>query len=164
LVLGQVFSEYFGFPANLQSTDHSIITIIYHLGLVKEANRRRSSTWTVSPHYNINNSIQFNSLLFMCCVNSCKANNNNINLVSREELILHTGTQMCILVGVYRHCRRNCCVLCHENENSTYLRSIGKHLPGYMASHPMNFIVPAVRTTHTHSPIHQRNLAISRQS
>jgi hypothetical protein len=35
VALGQVFSEYFGFPANLQSTNFSTITFIYHLGLVK---------------------------------------------------------------------------------------------------------------------------------
>jgi hypothetical protein len=34
VALGQVFSEYFGFPANSHSTDCSAI-IIYHLGLVK---------------------------------------------------------------------------------------------------------------------------------
>jgi hypothetical protein len=35
VALGQVFSEYFGFPANLYSTNFSTITIIYHLGLVQ---------------------------------------------------------------------------------------------------------------------------------
>jgi hypothetical protein len=30
VALGQVFSEYFGFPADLQSTSFSIITLIYH--------------------------------------------------------------------------------------------------------------------------------------
>jgi hypothetical protein len=33
--LGQIFSEYFGFPANLHSTNCSTITIIDHLGLVQ---------------------------------------------------------------------------------------------------------------------------------
>jgi hypothetical protein len=33
MALGQVFSEYFGFPANLHSTNCSTITLIYHLGL-----------------------------------------------------------------------------------------------------------------------------------
>jgi hypothetical protein len=33
VALGQVFSEYFGFPANLHSTSYSTITLIYHLGL-----------------------------------------------------------------------------------------------------------------------------------
>jgi hypothetical protein len=32
---GQVFSEYFGSPANLHSTNCSTITIIYHLALVQ---------------------------------------------------------------------------------------------------------------------------------
>jgi hypothetical protein len=39
VALGQVFSEYFGSPANLHSTDCSTIIIniiiIYHLGLVQ---------------------------------------------------------------------------------------------------------------------------------
>jgi hypothetical protein len=35
VALGQVFSEYFGFPANLHSADFSTITITYHLGLVQ---------------------------------------------------------------------------------------------------------------------------------
>jgi hypothetical protein len=35
VALGQFFSEYFGFPVNLYSTDFSTITIIYHLGLVQ---------------------------------------------------------------------------------------------------------------------------------
>jgi hypothetical protein len=33
--LRQVFSEYFGFPANLYSTNFSTITITYHRGLVQ---------------------------------------------------------------------------------------------------------------------------------
>jgi hypothetical protein len=33
--LGQVFYEYFGFPANLQSTNFPTITITYHPGLVQ---------------------------------------------------------------------------------------------------------------------------------
>jgi hypothetical protein len=34
--LGQVFSEYFGFPcANLHSTNFSTITITYHPGLIQ---------------------------------------------------------------------------------------------------------------------------------
>jgi hypothetical protein len=35
VVLGQVFSEYFGFPANLHSTNSSTITITCHPGLVQ---------------------------------------------------------------------------------------------------------------------------------
>jgi hypothetical protein len=35
VALGQVFSEYFGSPANLHSTNCSTITFIYHLGLVQ---------------------------------------------------------------------------------------------------------------------------------
>jgi hypothetical protein len=35
VALKQVFSEYFGFPANSHSTSCSTIVIIYHLGLVK---------------------------------------------------------------------------------------------------------------------------------
>jgi hypothetical protein len=36
VALGQVFSEYFGYPChNLHSTIFSTITIIYHLGLVQ---------------------------------------------------------------------------------------------------------------------------------
>jgi hypothetical protein len=33
--LGQVFSEYFGFPANLYSTNFYTITITYHPGLIQ---------------------------------------------------------------------------------------------------------------------------------
>jgi hypothetical protein len=33
--LGQIFSEYFGFPAKLYSTSFSTITITYHSGLVQ---------------------------------------------------------------------------------------------------------------------------------
>jgi hypothetical protein len=33
VALGHVFSEYFGFPANLHSINCSTITLIYHLGL-----------------------------------------------------------------------------------------------------------------------------------
>jgi hypothetical protein len=33
VALGQVFSEYFGFPANLHSTNYSTITLINHLRL-----------------------------------------------------------------------------------------------------------------------------------
>jgi uncharacterized membrane protein (UPF0182 family) len=33
MALGQVFSEYFGFPCHLHSTNCSTITLIYHLGL-----------------------------------------------------------------------------------------------------------------------------------
>jgi hypothetical protein len=32
VALRQVFTEYFGSPANLNSTDRSAITLIYHLG------------------------------------------------------------------------------------------------------------------------------------
>jgi hypothetical protein len=35
VALGQVFSEYFGFPANLHSTNLSTITVTYHPGLVQ---------------------------------------------------------------------------------------------------------------------------------
>jgi hypothetical protein len=35
VALGQVFSEYFFSPANLQSTNCSTIALIYHLGLVQ---------------------------------------------------------------------------------------------------------------------------------
>jgi hypothetical protein len=35
VALGQVFSEYFGFPVNLYSTSFSTITIAYHSGLVQ---------------------------------------------------------------------------------------------------------------------------------
>jgi hypothetical protein len=35
VALGQVFSEYFGFLADLRSTNCSTITLTYHLGLVK---------------------------------------------------------------------------------------------------------------------------------
>jgi hypothetical protein len=35
VALGQVFSEYFGSPANLYSSNFSTITITYHLGLVQ---------------------------------------------------------------------------------------------------------------------------------
>jgi hypothetical protein len=35
VALVQVFSEYFGLPANLYSTKCSTITLIYHLGLVQ---------------------------------------------------------------------------------------------------------------------------------
>jgi hypothetical protein len=35
VTLGQVFSEYFGSPANLHSTNCSTITLTYHLGLVQ---------------------------------------------------------------------------------------------------------------------------------
>jgi hypothetical protein len=35
VALGQAFSKYFGFPANLHSTNFSTITITYHLGLVQ---------------------------------------------------------------------------------------------------------------------------------
>jgi hypothetical protein len=36
VALGQVFSEYFGFPANSHSTNCPTITNIYHLGLVRK--------------------------------------------------------------------------------------------------------------------------------
>jgi hypothetical protein len=36
VALGQVFSEYFGFPANLHSTNFSTITLTYHPGLVQQ--------------------------------------------------------------------------------------------------------------------------------
>jgi hypothetical protein len=39
VALGQVFSEYFGSPANLHSTNFSTITITYHPGLVQQASK-----------------------------------------------------------------------------------------------------------------------------
>jgi hypothetical protein len=35
VALGQVFSEYFGFPCHLHSANFSTITITYHPGLVQ---------------------------------------------------------------------------------------------------------------------------------
>jgi hypothetical protein len=35
VALEQAFSEYFGSPANLHSTNFSTITVTYHLGLVQ---------------------------------------------------------------------------------------------------------------------------------
>jgi hypothetical protein len=35
VALGQVFSKYFGFPANVYSTNCSTSTLTYHLGLVQ---------------------------------------------------------------------------------------------------------------------------------
>jgi hypothetical protein len=35
VALGQIFSEYFGFPCQLHSTNCSTITLTYHLGLVQ---------------------------------------------------------------------------------------------------------------------------------
>jgi hypothetical protein len=35
VALEQVFSEYFGFPCQFNSTNFSTITITYHLGLVQ---------------------------------------------------------------------------------------------------------------------------------
>jgi hypothetical protein len=35
VALGQVFFEYFAFPADLHSTNFSTIAITYHLGLVE---------------------------------------------------------------------------------------------------------------------------------
>jgi hypothetical protein len=35
VALGQVFSEYFGRPANLHSTSFSTITVTYHPGLLQ---------------------------------------------------------------------------------------------------------------------------------
>jgi hypothetical protein len=35
LALWKVFTEYFGFPANLQSTNFSTIAITFHPGLVQ---------------------------------------------------------------------------------------------------------------------------------
>jgi hypothetical protein len=35
VALGQVFSDYFGFPSNLHSTNFFTITITYHPGLVQ---------------------------------------------------------------------------------------------------------------------------------
>jgi hypothetical protein len=46
VALRQVFSEYFGLPANSHSTGCSTITIVYHLGLVQKARQ-----W---PQYQVN--------------------------------------------------------------------------------------------------------------
>jgi hypothetical protein len=35
LALGQVFSDFFGFPANLHSTNCSTVTLTYYQGLVQ---------------------------------------------------------------------------------------------------------------------------------
>jgi hypothetical protein len=43
VALGQVFSEYFGSPANFHSTHFSTITITYHPGLVQYASNGRST-------------------------------------------------------------------------------------------------------------------------
>jgi hypothetical protein len=43
VALGQGFSEYFGSPANLYSTNFSTITMTYHLGLVQQASSGRST-------------------------------------------------------------------------------------------------------------------------
>jgi hypothetical protein len=48
VALGQVFSEYFGFPANLHYINCSAITIIYHLWLVQQASSGRSTERTQS--------------------------------------------------------------------------------------------------------------------
>jgi hypothetical protein len=56
VALGHVFAEYFRFP--YQSSFYqllSTITIIYHLGLVKQDNSDRSTKWTQSHHINNNN-------------------------------------------------------------------------------------------------------------
>jgi hypothetical protein len=42
-------------PDNLQSTNCFTITIIYHLGLVQQANSGRSTKWTQSHPTNNNN-------------------------------------------------------------------------------------------------------------
>jgi hypothetical protein len=44
VALGQVFSEYFGFPCHLHSTSCSKkIILIYHLGFVQQARSGRST-------------------------------------------------------------------------------------------------------------------------
>jgi hypothetical protein len=48
VTLEQVFSEYFGSPANLHSTNFSTITIIHHPGLVQQAKQWPSTKWTQS--------------------------------------------------------------------------------------------------------------------
>jgi hypothetical protein len=48
VALGQVYSEYFGFPVNSHSTDCSTIIIIYHLGLVNRSNSGHNTKWIQS--------------------------------------------------------------------------------------------------------------------
>jgi hypothetical protein len=48
VALGQVFSEYFGFPCQSSFHNFSTITITYHLGLVQQASSGRSTKWTQS--------------------------------------------------------------------------------------------------------------------
>jgi hypothetical protein len=48
VALGQVFSEYFGFPCQSFSTNFSTITITYHPGLVQQASSGRS-TQSLTP-------------------------------------------------------------------------------------------------------------------
>jgi hypothetical protein len=43
VTLGQGFSEYLGFPANLHSTNFSTNTITYHPGLVQQTISDRST-------------------------------------------------------------------------------------------------------------------------
>jgi hypothetical protein len=43
LALGRVFSEYFGSPTNVYSTNFSTITITYNSGLAQEASSGRSA-------------------------------------------------------------------------------------------------------------------------
>jgi hypothetical protein len=49
VALGQYFSEYFGFPANLHCTNFSTITITYHPGLVQSASSGRSTQSPTAP-------------------------------------------------------------------------------------------------------------------
>jgi hypothetical protein len=70
---GAGFFENFGSPANLHSTHCSKITIIYHLGLVQQANSGCSTKWTQShPNNNNNNNNNNND-------NNNNNNNNNNN-------------------------------------------------------------------------------------
>jgi hypothetical protein len=49
--LGQVISEYFGFPSNSHSTDCSTIIIIYHPGMVQQTKQwSQYQLDSVTPH------------------------------------------------------------------------------------------------------------------
>jgi hypothetical protein len=56
VALGQISSSTSVSPANLDSTNRSTITIIYHLGLVQETDSGCNTKWTQShPTKNNNN-------------------------------------------------------------------------------------------------------------
>jgi hypothetical protein len=61
VALGQVFSEYFGFPANLHSTSCPKVSFIYHPGLVQWASSGASTKWT-QPHLTLNNEEYYTAL------------------------------------------------------------------------------------------------------